>query len=128
MKRRPGWHATLAALSTGLVALGSAIALIAATGLRASSPFLNSALVVVGLASVTLLVLVPLRHEVMRRQDLTLARQAAILQGAAVAAGRLLLSDDTMRRCANPREAEDRLPRESRLRVPQPPRRRCACC
>ena len=94
MKRRPGWHATLAALSTGLVALGSAVALIAATGLRASSPFLNSALVVVGLASVMLLVLVPLRHEVMRRQDLTLARQAAILQGAAVAAGRLLLSDD----------------------------------
>ena len=94
MERRRGWYATVAALSTGLVALGAAVALVAATDLRQSSPILNIALVVVGLAAVMLLTLVPLRHEVMRRQDLALSRQAAILQGAAVAAGGLLLNDD----------------------------------
>jgi diguanylate cyclase (GGDEF)-like protein len=94
MERRPGWHALLAAIATGFVGMGAVVALIAASGLRSGSPFLNSALVVVGLASMMLLVLVPLRHEVMRRQDLALTRQAAILGGAAIAAERLLLRDD----------------------------------
>jgi diguanylate cyclase (GGDEF)-like protein len=94
MERRPGWYATLAALATGLVALGAAVALVAATALRSGSPFLNWALVVVGLALMMLLVLVPLRHEFMRRQDEALARQAAILGGAANAAERLLLHDE----------------------------------
>jgi diguanylate cyclase (GGDEF)-like protein len=94
MERRPGWYATLAALATGLVALGAAVALVAASNLRSSSPFLNIALVVVGLASMLLLILVPLRHEVMRHQDEALARQAAILGGAANAAERLLLNDE----------------------------------
>ncbi len=75
MDRRPDWHATLAALSTGLVALGAAVALIASGNLRSNSPELNGALIAIGVAASLLLVLVPLRHEVMRRQDETLARQ-----------------------------------------------------
>ena len=83
----------LAWASAVLAALGSVVALVAAGAPMESTPLLDRALVVVAAASAALVLIVPVRSRMVRRQTVEIARQEAILQAAAFAAERFLLPD-----------------------------------
>ena len=84
------WVSRLAWASAALVALGSVVALVAAGGLTESTPLLDRALVLVAVASAVLVVIVPLRSRMLRRQAVEIARQEAILRAVSFAAERFL--------------------------------------